>query len=379
MVRCAPKYSDSEAVLPKKVLRVLNLKILLVGDWHSNLHEEAVRQALEELGQEVVCFPWHHYFKPDTKAGKIFSPFFKVQNKYLFGPTLKSLNEDLVSVFKQYLPDVVFVYRGTHIFPETLIKIKGIRSRSVLVGYNNDDPFSPVYPKWFWRHFIAGLPLYDLALAYRSHNIEDFKKAGARRVKLLRSWYVPSKNRPVELSPAEQKDYACDVVFAGHFEDDGRLDYLEAVVERGWKLKLHGHDYGWNKPLSRSRTLRHLLPVRTLWGEDYNKAICGSKVALCFLSKLNRDSYTRRCFEIPAAGTLLLSEYSHDLSTIFEAGKEADFFQSTEEMVEKLEYYLKNEKSRRAVALAGRKRLIADGHDIVSRMRQVLDRIVEGN
>ena len=357
----------------------MGLKILIVGDWHSNLHEEAVKQALEELGQEVICFSWHQYFKPNSKVGQFFSPLFKFQNKYLCGPTLKSLNEDIVSVFRQYLPDVVFVYRGTHVFPETLEQIKSVRSESILVGYNNDDPFSPRYPKWLWRHFIASLPVYDLALAYRRQNLEDFVRAGAQRVELLRSWYLPWINKPVELSPSEFMHYECDVVFAGHFEDDGRLDCLEAVVESGWNLKLYGHDYGWNKPLSRSKALRNLLPIKTLWGEDYNKAICCSKMALCFLSKLNRDSYTRRCFEIPAAGTLLLSEYSHDLSNMFEPGKEADFFQSPQDLVEKLDFYLGNEELRRKVASAGRERLIADGHDVVSRMRQMLHWIEDFN
>ena len=348
-------------------------KILLVGDWHSNLHEEAVRIALTQLGYEVICFPWHEYFKPGEKIGMLVTPILKFQNRYLVGPRLKRLNRDLIQFFRDRKPDVVFVYRGTHIFPETLKHFKDVRPDCILVGYNNDDPFSPMYPKWFWRHFVAALPIYDLALAYRHHNLEDFRRAGAQRVELLRSWYVPSTNKPVELSPSELKEYECDVMFAGHFEEDGRLDYLEAVVESGWNLKLYGHDYGWNKPLSRSRNLQHLLPIKTLWGDDYNKAICGSRIGLCFLSKLNRDSYTRRCFEIPATATLLLSEHSHDLSNIFAEGKEADYFRSPKEMVEKLDLYLQDEKRRRTVALAGRQRLIADGHDVVSRVRQLLD------
>jgi spore maturation protein CgeB len=100
--------------------------------------------------------------------------------------------------------------------------------------------------------------------------------------------------------------------------------------------------------------------------------LCGARIALCFLSKLNRDTYTRRCFEIPASGTLLLSEYSDDLAGMFREGVEADYFRSPEEMIEKIRCYLDDDALRRRVAAAGRLRVVDDGHDVVSRMAQVI-------
>ena len=40
------------------------MKILVAGDCHSELHEEAVCKAFKELGHEVLKFGWHDYFKP---------------------------------------------------------------------------------------------------------------------------------------------------------------------------------------------------------------------------------------------------------------------------------------------------------------------------
>jgi spore maturation protein CgeB len=90
------------------------------------------------------------------------------------------------------------------------------------------------------------------------------------------------------------------------------------------------------------------------------------------LSKLNRDTYTRRCFEIPATGTLMLSEYSDDLATLFRPGEEADYFASPEEMVDKIRLYIADAPRRARVAAAGQRRVATDGHDVVSRMRQVI-------
>jgi spore maturation protein CgeB len=209
--------------------------------------------------------------------------------------------------------------------------------------------------------------------AYRHHNLDDFRKIGAKRVELLRSWYIREINHPISLLTIDKVRYECDLVFIGHYEDDGRLEYLEEIVKNGYKLRLFGPGYEWNSQLSKSLVLKHLVPVHLVWNEDYTKALCGASIALCFFSKLNRDTYTRRCFEIPATGTLLLSEYSDDLASLYRAGEEADFFKNKEEMIQKIKIYLGNDELRRRVAENGNKRAIIDGHDIVSRMAKVLD------
>lgn len=347
------------------------MKIVIAGDWHSDLHEEPVERALRQLGHDTVRFPWFSYFVAEGAMAALSRPLLKVQNKYLAGPLVTRLNRDLFACVQEAAPDAVLMYRGSHVYGETLRRIRALRRPPLVVGYNNDDPFSPSYPRWFWRHFLTGLPAYDLLLAYRPHNIAEYRAAGAREVRLLRSWYVPERNRPVALSDQDRGRFECDVVFAGHYEDDGRLECLEAVARRGWKLNIFGHDYGWHPALRQSPVLRRYMPLRTVWGEDYNKALCGARVALCFLSKLNRDTYTRRSFEIPASGTLMLAQHADDLASLFKAGEEADYFHGPGELVQKLELYLGDEALRRRVAEAGRRRVQADGHDIVSRMRQL--------
>lgn len=219
-----------------------------------------------------------------------------------------------------------------------------------------------------WRHYKAGLPHYDLVFAYRPGNLPELAAAGARRVALLRSWFVPSRNHPLPRSEGQD----CDVVFIGHYEDDGRLTYLEEVVRRGHRLRLYGHAEQWNPVLRTSPLLKDLVPVRTVWGEAYNRALNDSRVALCFFSRLNRDGYTRRCFEIPASGTLLMSEYSDDLASLYRDGEEVVLFRSVEEFGQKLDFILRNEARRAEIARAGHRRVVEDRHDVTSRMEDVL-------
>jgi spore maturation protein CgeB len=358
--------------------------IVLAGDWHSTIHERPMADALERLGHTVEPFAWHTYFKPHAGVGASFPSqvLRKAQNKYLVGPVIRQINEDLIRLAERVQPDLLFVYRGTHVTAATLRAIRRRAPHTQLVGYNNDDPFAAGQPRWPWRHFITAIPEYDRVFAYRRHNIADFVSAGARSTGLLLPWFVPSVHRPVSLTPEERAIYECDVVFVGHFEDDGRLECLEALAAASVRVKIFGPGRGfrghdWDARLRASAALRHLAPVDLVWGADYTKALCGAKIALCFLSKRNRDVYTRRCFEIPATGTLMLSEYSDELAALFREGVDADFFRTRDELVGKVQRYLGDDLVRQRIAGSGRDRAFADGHDVESRMRVMLQQLAE--
>lgn len=346
------------------------MKILVVGDGHSSIHEVAATKAFRKLGHQSKLFCWHTYFKSKNLFLDI---YYRAQNKFIFGPKINDLNKDLIKKIIKFKPDLIFVYRGTHVKPKTISKIKFILPSCKVFGYNNDDPFSSGHPYWLWRLFMKCIPLYDLMFVYRHHNLKDFMKKKANSVALLRSWFIPELNFKIKLSKKEKLKYECDVVFVGHYENDGRLECLEEIVKKGHNLRIFGPPNEWNKILRQSKILKHLEPVHQVWNLEYNKIISGAKIALCFFSKLNRDTYTRRCFEIPASGTMLLSEYSKDLTTIFNKGKEIDLFKSKNQLIKKINFYLQNDEIRKKIAKNGYLKVNKDGHDIVSRMSLVID------
>jgi spore maturation protein CgeB len=95
-------------------------------------------------------------------------------------------------------------------------------------------------------------------------------------------------------------------------------------------------------------------------------------MCLGFLSKLNRDDYTYRCFEIPACGSLLLAERTPTLEKIFQENEEAVFFSSVEEMLEKVLWLRQHPEEITRIAAAGRKRVLTDGHSNYDRAQQFL-------
>jgi hypothetical protein len=165
-------------------------------------------------------------------------------------------------------------------------------------------------------------------------------------------------------------------VFAGHYEDDGRVETLEAICDAGFHLNLFGG--GWSAALPKLKSdspLRSKYPISPATESDYRYAICGAKVALCFLSTLNRDTYTRRSFQIPAMRTAMLSQYTDDLASLYKEDKEAVFFNTKAELLEKIKRLLVDEKWRYSVAKGGYDKVHAAGHDVVSRMEVWLDQV----
>lgn len=353
------------------------MKILIAGDWHSMLHEQALYDALIENGHDAHAFAWHTYFLGTPVFDK-WGLIPRAQNKYLLGPRVNRLNRDLLECAHACKPDAIIVYRGSHIFPRTLRLLKETLPGTKLLGYNNDDPFSLHYPKWLWRHFRGGIPEYDLVLSYRPANIKEYVAAGARRVHLWRSWFCPSLHRPLVLNDQDELRFDCDVVFVGHFENDGRLSALASLAEAGFKVKIFGPykglgPSGWHGKIDRYPSLSGSVPTEYLSGEKYVKALCGARIALCFLSKLNRDSYTRRCFEIPAVGAALFSEYSEDLGSLFSEGIDAELFRNHAELIAKVGAYLNDAPRLAALRAAGTQRVWKEGHDVGSRAKQLVE------
>lgn len=350
------------------------MKILVVGAWLWRWYEDAFAEALRQLGHEVAGVGWGSLFKKDlnTREPTYKSVFHRIDDRLVMGPTTLGFNQQLIDRARSFRPDFVFAYNGTHVLPATLKILKQTLPRTLLVQYCNDNPFSAGADKLLWRHLKDSIPIYDAHFAYRHSNIADVTAYGGRNVHLLRSYYIPADDYRQE-PDAVHDHLRSDVLFAGHYEPDARLESLEQVASLPVRMNLFGGSWAVARTRLRPGSpLARFFPVSPVVGAEYRMAISGTKIALCFLSKLNGDSYTRRNFQIPATRTFMLSEHTPDLASLFEEGKQAEFFRSQDELVDKIRYYLQHDSEREEIARNGHKRLLADGHDVISRARQVV-------
>ena len=105
----------------------------------------------------------------------------------------------------------------------------------------------------------------------------------------------------------------------------------------------------------------------------YNTMLNSTKIAIVFLSKINHDTYTRRCFEIPVTQTLMVAPYTADIADMFQESKEVVLYKNKQDFVEKIKYFLEHDKERKNIANAGYRRVLSDGHEASDRVRQIVD------
>ena len=91
------------------------------------------------------------------------------------------------------------------------------------------------------------------------------------------------------------------------------------------------------------------IRIGGLYSDNYVKALQSFKISLCFLRKMNFDQQTTRSVEIPACGGFLMAERTNEHLSLFEENKEAVYFSSNKELLEKCKFYLKNDTERKQI------------------------------
>lgn len=288
----------------------------------------------------------------------------KAENKLSFGLSVLKKNIDLLKLVKEKKFEYIFFYSARIISWRT---IRRLRRMGITIGiYCNDNPFSNYYPKYFWRNIRKSVKYCDITYSYRKSDMIQYTKSGASNVRLLRSYYNENRSYMIE-NITDSTLYVPKIIFLGHMENDERTEYLDSLVNRGIEIGIRKTDEWQRYAKNRDNIVIFEETV-----EHYNEIINKAEIALVFLSKINQDTYTRRCFEITATGTMMLAPYNDDLASLFKENEEVVFYRNKQDFIEKVEYYLDHLDEARKIGLKGRKRVLRDGHGAMDRMRQVI-------
>jgi len=346
------------------------MKIILVGDWYTKIYEEPLARDFDSLGHEVREFKistyfrnahLKHYKQEDLSRVKIF--YYKFQNKFMVGPVVSTINKDLIRLCLEFQPDFIFFYRAVLIRSSTVRKIKNI-CFAKFASYHNDDPFISK-SKCRNKHYIASLTWMDFNYVFRQKNVTDVQKH-TKHCEIL----LPYINTDL-IHPIEDCEKKYDVVFVGHYENDGRDQIIrELIKDDSINFMLFGTD--WDKSPIYADIKTKLGDIKPVYEEKYNMTLNQTKMALCFFSSLNNDHYTTRTFEIPASGSTLISQYSKESAEFFKPDLEAIYFKSTSEMVDKIHFYIKHDQDRNIIAHNGYRKVIDGRHTSIDRAKQII-------
>jgi spore maturation protein CgeB len=143
--------------------------------------------------------------------------------------------------------------------------------------------------------------------------------------------------------PSEYKDI--EVAFLGQISSyrDYRSDYIDYASD---KLKEYKTYFSTK---DRVDQINHF---------DYARIINRSKIGLNFSRSVNMDQLKGRVLHTMLSGALLLETKNSQTDFLFEDGKEYVSFTSKEEMIDKIKFYLRNDKIREEIAKNGREKTL---------------------
>lgn len=336
----------------------------MVGEFGFNFYEAAFSASLKKVGIDVI--------ECQIKFPPFFSFIYKLESYFsIIGPITLLFYKRIKKAAIHGQPEIIFFWRPTQIKPYLLIPLKKCTLNSLIVNYNNDNPFGKEYQrgsaklKRLWTNFKKSISTFDVNIVYRQSNINDYLSVGSKKTLLFPPAFIP------EFIPElEHIEYKYDVVFIG-YADKKRIEYINYLIEAGIFVKIYGT--GWNiEDVNPLYKFNSIIPVH---GNNYYRCLREGRINLAFLSELNEDVYTRRNFEIPGMGGLMLSERTTELVSFFEEGKEAFYFNTKDELLKTVNLLLANKDIQVQVRNAAKIKSFNSGYDLDSRVKTLISEL----
>ena len=163
-----------------------------------------------------------------------------------------------------------------------------------------------------------------------------------------------------------QRTLFAEYVLDRRITAEERLDMITAIGERfgsEHRVALYTRDAGLKigGVINRGTTDYSLEAPRVYHGSRINLNISLRSIV---------NGAPLRCFEIMGAGGFLLSSWASDLADMFEPGEDYVYYESTEDMLGKIAYYLEHEDERAQIAANGLAK-IRQSHTYLHRVREM--------
>jgi hypothetical protein len=273
----------------------------------------------------------------------------------------RKLNRQLLHDVKRHHPHILWIFKGMEIWPRTLRKIKSMGIK--LVNYNPDHPFRYGSRGSGNENVRKSIPVYDLHMTYSQRIEQELKQKFGE----LRTFYLPfGYPRDVERMSFSEEEIM-RICFVGH-ADHHRATIIRQISDAGEHIDLYGPN--WRKYFTdTSINVQCFDPV---YGDAYWKTLHQYRVQLNLFRDHNTGSHNMRTFEVPAVGGIMLANYSAEQTTFFEEGKEAFYFNTVPELIQKVRKILQlSADEARRIRNAARHRSLTSNYSYDQRGREV--------
>lgn len=284
--------------------------------------------------------------------------------RYKKGPLIRKINKYISHQFKRANYDLIWVDKGIFI-RESILRLLRDHTKK-LVHFTPDPAFTFHQSKLFEK----SIPYYDYLITTKSFELELYHaKTSSSKV----IYTTQGFDKEIHIKPLNGNLKKEGVVFIGHHEDE-REAAIKMLIENGIPVRLAGIKWGaFAKTHKENKYLNYL--GEGVYGEEYVRQIQSAKIGWGAISKWIPEMHTTRTFEIPACGTALLTERNNETASFFE-DDEAIFYDSMEDFLEKVKYYLNNGEKLKDLTCKGYRKVYDAGYDYENILENVLKTIM---
>jgi spore maturation protein CgeB len=268
---------------------------------------------------------------------------------YRFLGKPKWVQKTALAQIKKYSPNIVYMQDLSILNPDTLREIK--KYCKLLVG----QIASPLPPEEYLKCF-------DLIITSFPHFVDKFKKMG------IKSEYQKLAFEPRVLKKIGKQKRIYDVTFVGSFtpyHSEG-IKILEEVAKH---IPVHvwGQGIEYLSPISPLRKHYH----GAIWGLEMFKVLAQSKIVVNrHIGIAGKYANNMRLFEATGMGAMLITDKKRNLNDLFGVKKEVVDYENAKDLVDIINYYLKNGNIRDKIAKLGQKRTLTE-HNYSIRMKEL--------
>ena len=299
-------------------------------------------------------------------------PFYKTHRllrsfgfRYKKGPLINNINKYIIAALKEETYDLIWVDKAVFLTPKTTALLRSRASK--LVHFTPDPAFTFHKSKLF----LKSLPNYDFLVTTKSYELEHYYKyIKTEKVLYATQGFDAKLHKPSKQLFSKKEGF----VFIGHYEDQ-RAVVLEKLLQNDIKITLAG--IKWYQFAKKHQNNPNLIYLGNgVYGEDYVKTLQKAKMAWGALSKWVPELHTTRTFEIPACGTALVTERNTETQLFFK-DDEAIFYTNENDLIEKITFFMNNDKPLEVLTKKGTSRAVTNAYDYNSILNAILKTILD--
>ncbi|HVM87588.1 MAG TPA: glycosyltransferase [Puia sp.] len=279
---------------------------------------------LQQLGFDAELFAAQSFFINYYRKNLLNKLFFKAGISNIFS----SINEQLKKKAAEFKPDIIWVFKGMEIYPETIDELK--KAGNKVANYNPDNPFIFSGSGSGNKNVTNSISRFDLHFTYNNEIKEKLEMAYQCRVAYLPFGFELNTCLYQECAAQQEMVKLC---FVGN-PDKERALFINNLVDCGIEIDIYGND--WEKFINHSK----VSLFKPVYNNEFWKVLRKYRVQLNLMRMHNKNSHNMRSFEIPGVGGIMIAPETPEHRLFFKDNEEAFFFTDLDDCIRKINYIL---------------------------------------